>query len=81
MNETITKSNVPLPTPIVPPQSLLLLNHIRYEFKVQEHVDEEGKVRRANLCVRKMEYDNNGILFNTHAWEEVHREKISWIPE
>ena len=75
MSEYLLKSNVPLPS-----VSLNLVNPVRYEFKVVEHIDDEGRIRKAALCVRTVEYDHNGVIFTTNPWKAVDREQVPWVP-
>lgn len=77
MNQTLTTNTffgaVPTQPPTPPAPSITMPEPISYEFQVVEHVDEEGKITKVALQVRRHTHDQYGNIKLHGTWEDVPR--------
>lgn len=83
MNQTLTTNTyfgtVPPTPPSVPAPSITMPEPISYEFQVVEHVDDNGKITKVALQVRRHTHDQYGSVKIFGTWEDVPRVRMGVI--
>lgn len=68
---------VPQQTPPTPPSlQFTFPKPLSYEFRVAEHIDDEGKILKVGLQVQVWEHDEFGSGNVAYPWTDVERVKI-----
>lgn len=65
----------PQPTP-PPAQSFTFPKPLSYEFRVAEHIDDEGKILKVGLQVQVWQHDQYGAGNVIQTWTDVQRVKL-----
>ena len=80
---SLTTDQVYLPVPPVPPpppppiaQSFTFPKPLSYEFRVAEHLDNEGKIIKVGLQVQIWEHNQYGNGSVIQTWTDVPRVKM-----
>lgn len=60
----------------MPSPSMMVVKPLSYEFRVAEHVDENGNISKVGLQVKTWEHDNYGAPLMVQDWTDVERVKI-----
>lgn len=69
---------LPVPPPPPPPsaQSFTFPKPLSYEFRVAEHIDDEGKILKVALQVQVWQHDQYGTGTVIQTWTDVQRVKM-----
>ena len=59
-----------------PPPTIPFVKPLSYEFRVAEHLDDEGKLSRVALQVQVWEHDEYGAGIVRQRWQDVPRCKF-----
>lgn len=74
---TLMTEQVYLPPPQIPPQqSFTFPKPLSYEFRVAEHVDNDGNIFKVGLQVQVWQHDQYGAGSVIYPWTDVQRVKL-----
>ena len=63
----------------VPQSTVNVLKPLSYEFRVAEHVDEEGNIKKIGLQVRVWENGSGSNQYIKTDWKDVDRVQLPWV--
>ena len=68
---------IPQPTLPTPPSlQFTFPKPVSYEFRVAEHIDDEGKVIKVGLQLQVWDHDEYGVGTIVQPWTDVQRVKL-----